>query len=118
MNLWLKAEGYSVTQVNKLPTVIYAVQIVASWFGTTIAAIYPSWAIYSIASLGCLFSTLCMIIWNIPKGLKYVLSGTYLEVYNFKCSSATLELEYPNTDALCYDDLGLQRGTFLVCLVV
>ncbi|KAJ5914160.1 MFS general substrate transporter [Penicillium tannophilum] len=71
MNLWLKAEGYSVTQVNQLPTVIYAIQIVASWFGTTIAAIYPSWIIYTIASLGCLFSTLCMIIWNIPKGLKF-----------------------------------------------
>ncbi|KAJ6095703.1 hypothetical protein N7486_006449 [Penicillium sp. IBT 16267x] len=71
MNLWLKAEGYSVTQVNQLPTVIYAIQIVASWLGTTIAAIYPSWIIYTIASLGCLFSTLCMIIWNIPKGLQF-----------------------------------------------
>lgn len=72
MNLWLKAEGYSVTQVNQLPTVTYAIQIFASWFGTTIAAIYPSWAIFSSASLGCLFSALCMIVWHIPKGLKSV----------------------------------------------
>ncbi|KAJ5717838.1 MFS general substrate transporter [Penicillium malachiteum] len=71
MNLWLKAEGYSVTQINKLPTVIYAIQIVASWLGTTVAAIYPSWIVYTIATLGCLFSTLCMIIWNIPRGLKF-----------------------------------------------
>lgn len=73
MNLWLKAEGkYSVEQINKLPTVTYGVQIVASWLGTTLAAVYPSWAIFGIASICCLFSTLCMIIWNIPTGLKYV----------------------------------------------
>lgn len=72
MNLWLKAEGYSVDKINKLPTVTYAIQIVASWFGTTVAAIYPSWVIYTLASLVVLFSSLCMIIWHIPKGLKFV----------------------------------------------
>lgn len=70
MSLWLKAEGYSVTQINQLPTATYAVNIVASWLGTTLAAIYPEWIIYTIASACCLFSTLCMIIWNIPTGLK------------------------------------------------
>jgi hypothetical protein len=74
MNLWLKAQGtYSVSQINNLPTVTYAVQIVVSWLGTTLAAVYPSWVIYSIAIACCLFSTLCMIIWNIPTGLKYVI---------------------------------------------
>lgn len=72
MNLWLKAEGYSVTQVNHLPTVVNAITIVASWLGTTVAAIYPTWIIYTIASACCLFSTLCMVIWNIPRVLKYV----------------------------------------------
>lgn len=70
MNLWLKAEGYSVVQINQLPTVIYAITIVASWLGTTVAAIYPNWAIYTIVSVCCVFSTLCMTIWNIPTGLK------------------------------------------------
>jgi hypothetical protein len=70
MSLWLKEEGYSVTQINQLPTVTYAVNIVASWLGTTLAAIYPEWIIYTIASACCLFSTLCMIIWNIPTALK------------------------------------------------
>jgi hypothetical protein len=70
MNLWLKEEGYSVTQINQLPTVIYAINIVASWLGTTLAAIYPSWVIYTLASTCCLFSTLCMIVWSIPTGLK------------------------------------------------
>ena len=72
MNLWLKAEGYSVSQINELPTVVYAINIVASWLGTTLAAIYPTWVIYTIISVCSLFSTLCMIIWNIPTGLKYV----------------------------------------------
>lgn len=70
MNLWLKAEGYSVSQINELPTVVYAINIVASWLGTTLAAIYPTWLIYTIISICSLFSTLCMIIWNIPTGLK------------------------------------------------
>lgn len=72
MNLWLKDEGYSVTQINQLPTVIHAITIVASWLGTTLAAIYPSWIIYTVASVCSLFSTLCMCIWDIPTALKYV----------------------------------------------
>lgn len=70
MNLWLKAEGYSVVQVNQLPTVVNAVTIVASWLGSSLAAIWPSWTLYTFASLCCFFSTLCMIIWTIPTGLK------------------------------------------------
>ncbi|OQE80467.1 hypothetical protein PENNAL_c0046G01349 [Penicillium nalgiovense] len=48
MSLWLKEEGYSVTQINQLPTVTYAVNIVASWLGTTLAAIYPDPQIESV----------------------------------------------------------------------
>ncbi|OIW27124.1 MFS general substrate transporter [Coniochaeta ligniaria NRRL 30616] len=72
MNLWLKAEGYSVTQINQLPTVVSAITIVASWLGTTLAAIYPTWIIYTIVEALLMFSTLCMIVWNIPKPLKFV----------------------------------------------
>ncbi|ERS96086.1 hypothetical protein HMPREF1624_07622 [Sporothrix schenckii ATCC 58251] len=71
MNLWLKAEGYSVVQVNRLPTVTYAINIVASWLGTTLAAIYPSWILYTIVETCCVFSTICMIVWDIPTGLKF-----------------------------------------------
>ncbi|KAE8391409.1 putative pantothenate transporter [Aspergillus alliaceus] len=75
MSLWLKGEGYSVTQINKLPTVTYAINtinIVASWLGTTLAAIYLTWLTYTIALVCCLFSASCMIVWNIPTGLKFV----------------------------------------------
>lgn len=70
MNLWLKAEGFSVVKINTLPTVYYAVNAVASWLGTTLAAIYPSWAIYTIQTFLVLFGVLCMIVWNIPQALK------------------------------------------------
>lgn len=70
MNLWLKAEGYSVTKINQLPTVINAISIVASWLGATLAAIYPEWIIFTIASACGLFSSICMIVWDIPTGLK------------------------------------------------
>lgn len=73
MNLWLKAEGYSVVKINQLPTGMYAIQIVSSWLGTTLAAIYPSWMLFSGASFTVFFSAICMIVWNIPQRLKSVL---------------------------------------------
>ncbi|KAK7757371.1 hypothetical protein SLS62_000383 [Diatrype stigma] len=72
MNLWLKEEEYSVVQINRLPTVTYAINIVASWLGTTLAAIYPSWTIYTGATASLVFSTICMIVWTIPTALKFV----------------------------------------------
>ncbi|KAJ4396764.1 hypothetical protein N0V93_000986 [Gnomoniopsis smithogilvyi] len=72
MNLWLKAEGFSVVQINELPTAYYAVYIVASWLGTTLAAIYPSWTIYGVQTVAVLFSMLCMIVWHIPHTLMFV----------------------------------------------
>ncbi|KAI2635707.1 MFS general substrate transporter [Hypomontagnella submonticulosa] len=72
MNLWLKEEGFSVVEINQLPTVAYAINIVASWLGTTLAAIYPSWTVYTGATVCVVFSASCMIAWNIPKPLKFV----------------------------------------------
>ncbi len=70
MNLWLKDQGYSVVQINQLPTVIYGINIVASWLGTTLAAIWPTWVLYTFVQGCTMFSSLCMIIWDIPTGLK------------------------------------------------
>ncbi|RDW76933.1 hypothetical protein BP6252_04986 [Coleophoma cylindrospora] len=72
MSLWLKAEKFSVPQVNKLPTVISAISIVSSWLGTTLAAIYPSWAIFAIPTISGIFSATCMTVWNIPKPLMFI----------------------------------------------
>lgn len=72
MNLWLKAEHFSTVQINELPTAYYATYALCSWLGTTVAAIYPTWAIFTMQSSLVLFATTCMIIWDIPKALKYV----------------------------------------------
>jgi hypothetical protein len=39
MSLWLKAEGFSVTLVNILPTFMNLTQAFASWMGTTLAGV-------------------------------------------------------------------------------
>ncbi|KAJ5669564.1 MFS general substrate transporter [Penicillium macrosclerotiorum] len=98
MNLWLKAEGYSVSQINQLPTVAYAIQIVASWLGSSLASIYPSWIIYTLASACCLFSALCMIIWNIPTGLKFV------AWYLFGISGCLSPILYSTVNTIVKDD--------------
>ncbi|KAJ5292978.1 uncharacterized protein N7443_008931 [Penicillium atrosanguineum] len=98
MSLWLKAEGYSVTQINQLPTVVSAITIVASWLGTTVAAIYPTWVIYTIASAFCLFSTLCMVIWNIPRTLKFV------AWYLFGFSGCLSPILYSTVNTIVKDD--------------
>ncbi|GME65909.1 Vitamin h transporter [Neofusicoccum parvum] len=72
MNLWLKSEHYSVPQINKLPTALNAITIVSSWLGTTLAAIYPAWIIYTGAMASCVFSCICMTVWRIPNALKFV----------------------------------------------
>jgi hypothetical protein len=71
MNLWLKSQHYSVAKVNTYPTGVNAVTAVSSWLGTTLASIYPSWAIYSISMGSVLFSCICMTVWTIPNGLKF-----------------------------------------------
>ncbi|QKX60309.1 uncharacterized protein TRUGW13939_07452 [Talaromyces rugulosus] len=108
MNLWLKEEGYSVTQINKLPTVIYAINIVASWLGTTLAAIYPSWVIYILASTCCLFSTLCMIVWSIPTGLKF------FAWFLFGVSGCLSPILYSTINTIVKDD-SEERALIMVC---
>ncbi|GAD94613.1 hypothetical protein NECHADRAFT_37175 [Paecilomyces variotii No. 5] len=98
MNLWLKAEGYSVQQVNELPTVVNAINIVASWLGTTLAAIYPSWVIYTLATACCLFGSICMIIWNIPRGLKF------FAWYIFGVAGCSSPILYSTVNTIVKDD--------------
>ncbi|KKY35124.1 putative pantothenate transporter [Diaporthe ampelina] len=98
MNLWLKAEGFSTVKVNELPTGTYAITALASWLGATLAAIYPSWAIYSIETTCVLFSTICMIIWNIPKPLKF------FAWYLFGVSGCASPILYSTVNSIVRDD--------------
>ncbi|KAM6524231.1 hypothetical protein FSOLCH5_004833 [Fusarium solani] len=98
MNLWLKEEGYSVGKINTLPTVTSAITIVASWLGTTLASIYPSWIIYTIVEGSCMFATICMIVWNIPKGLKF------FAWYLFGVSGCASPILYSTVNTIVKDD--------------
>ncbi|KAK9788965.1 hypothetical protein SCARD494_09481 [Seiridium cardinale] len=98
MNLWLKAEGYSVVQINQLPTVVLAITIVSSWLGTTLASIYPSWIIYTIATVCVIFSTICMIVWYIPTPLKFV------AWYFFGFSGCLSPILYSTVNTIVKDD--------------
>ncbi|KAL4875630.1 major facilitator superfamily domain-containing protein [Aspergillus karnatakaensis] len=98
MSLWLKAEGYSVTKINQIPTVIQSITIVSSWLGTTLASIYPSWIIYTIVSACSLFSTLCMSIWNIPTGLKF------FAWFLFGVSGCSSPILYSTVNTIVKDD--------------
>ncbi|ORY69498.1 major facilitator superfamily domain-containing protein [Pseudomassariella vexata] len=98
MNLWLKAEGYSVVKINQLPTVINAINIVASWLGTTLAAIYPAWTIYTVQSGAVVFSTICMTIWRIPKALKFV------AWYLFGLAGCSSPILYSTVNTIVKDD--------------
>ncbi|WAO87202.1 Hypothetical protein NCS54_00450500 [Fusarium falciforme] len=98
MNLWLKDEGYSVGKINTLPTVTSAITMVASWLGTTLASIYPSWIIYTIVEGSCMFATICMIVWNIPKGLKF------FAWYLFGVSGCASPILYSTVNTIVKDD--------------
>lgn len=68
-NLWLKAEGYSVAQINDLPTGGNALAIVVTVLWGMIADRTERYY-YLIVSLQALMmlANLLLAIWNIPKG--------------------------------------------------
>ncbi|KAF7553121.1 hypothetical protein G7Z17_g3878 [Cylindrodendrum hubeiense] len=72
MSLWLKAEGYSVSQINKLPTGVNGIQIASSLIGTAVAAVYPAWTVVTFTTIFAVFGSICMIVWEIPTSLKFV----------------------------------------------
>ncbi|EXJ88504.1 hypothetical protein A1O1_05434 [Capronia coronata CBS 617.96] len=72
MNLWLKADGYSVEQVNNYPTIASAVGIVASWLGTTLAGgVIEPWIMFAIGCTSSIFGAIVMTVWNVPKAFKF-----------------------------------------------
>lgn len=72
MSLWLKAEGYSVSLINIIPTTQYAVQAVS----TVLFAVFSDYwrnrpAIMSVSTFWGLFCGIVLAIWNVPSGLKW-----------------------------------------------
>ncbi|KAF3768666.1 hypothetical protein M406DRAFT_62752 [Cryphonectria parasitica EP155] len=72
LSLWMKANGWSVTMVNIIPTAQYAVQLVTT-VGFSVFSDYlrNRAAIMSISTFFGFFTSLCLAIWTIPVGLKW-----------------------------------------------
>lgn len=75
MALWLKAEKYSVNQINVLPTaqpaIAAVVQVVAGMLSDSPLFNGKRWQLIVAMQVVTLFATIVLIIWNIPLGLKY-----------------------------------------------
>ncbi|PON23348.1 pantothenate transporter liz1 [Trichoderma gamsii] len=70
--LWLKAEGYSVKDINTITTVMPAVTIVASIICGVFSDIYDAKVLLiAITALLNIFAGILLAIWNIPSGLKF-----------------------------------------------
>ncbi|RDW66824.1 hypothetical protein BP5796_09573 [Coleophoma crateriformis] len=77
MALWLKSEaahgkGWTVPQINTIPTGVSAVSIVSTVLLTSLCMLYPIGWIITINQWILIFATICMLIWNIPTGLKFL----------------------------------------------
>ncbi|KAJ6089760.1 hypothetical protein N7467_004976 [Penicillium canescens] len=80
LSLWLKAEGYSVENINTITTVSPAVTIVASVICAVFSDIYNAKAsLIATTAVLNIFACIVLAIWNVPVGLKFFaffLSGT------------------------------------------
>jgi MFS transporter, ACS family, pantothenate transporter len=71
-NLWLKAEKFSVVQVNTIPTAGSALQVLFAFtYGTIADLTGRRMLVANIASVFLIFVNTLLAIWNIPIGLKW-----------------------------------------------
>jgi hypothetical protein len=75
MILWLKQEAdlngtWTVSQINQIPTGVQAVSIFAGILATSLVMVYPFWAVMSVVASVLLFGNVCLLVWDIPVGLK------------------------------------------------
>ncbi|KAL2784185.1 major facilitator superfamily domain-containing protein [Aspergillus keveii] len=76
MILWLKQEAdlngtWTVSQINQIPTGVQAVSIFAGILATSLVMVYPFWAVMSVVASVLLFGNVCLLVWDIPVGLKF-----------------------------------------------
>lgn len=78
MILWLKDQAdthgtWTVSQINMIPTGVQAVSVFAGILATSLVMVYPFWAIMSVVAAVLLFGNVCLLVWDIPTGLKCIL---------------------------------------------
>jgi uncharacterized membrane protein YbaN (DUF454 family) len=75
MALWLKDQAtkygtYTVQQINNYPTANSAVSVVTAVIATSLCMVYPTWIVFLVVQIVYLFCNICMMVWDIPDGLK------------------------------------------------
>ncbi|KAK5128014.1 hypothetical protein LTR85_005131 [Meristemomyces frigidus] len=71
-SLWLKAEGYSVSLINIIPTTQYAVQLVSTVALGIFSDLFRSRPVWmSISTFWGLFCSIILAVWNVPDALKW-----------------------------------------------
>lgn len=108
MALWLEAEGYSIEQINEIPTGMYGIYIFTAWFGCTLCAIYNPALIFSLTSIPGLFAACCFIVWNVPKTLKFVCW------YLMGSAGCSTPIMYSVMNTICKGD-SEERAIIAVC---
>ncbi|KAL4736522.1 major facilitator superfamily domain-containing protein [Aspergillus similis] len=76
MVLWLKDQAdrygtWTVSQINMIPTGVQAVSVFAGVLATSLVMVYPPWAVMGVVASVLLFSNICLLVWDIPLGLKF-----------------------------------------------
>ncbi|KAL5041876.1 hypothetical protein BDW71DRAFT_211712 [Aspergillus fruticulosus] len=76
MILWLKDQAdrhgtWTVSQINMIPTGVQAVAVFAGVLATSLVMVYPPWAVMGVVASVLLFSNVCLLVWDIPLGLKF-----------------------------------------------
>lgn len=75
MAIWLKDQaskgaGWTIPQINNIPTGVSAVSVVCTLVATSLCMLYPLGVIMSVVQAVTLFAVVCLLIWTIPDGLK------------------------------------------------
>ncbi|KAL4794270.1 major facilitator superfamily domain-containing protein [Aspergillus venezuelensis] len=76
MILWLKDQAdthgtWTISQINMIPTGVQAVSVFAGILATSLVMVYPFWAVMSVVATVLLFANVCLLVWDIPTGLKF-----------------------------------------------
>ncbi|KAH6658422.1 vitamin H transporter [Truncatella angustata] len=103
MALWLKDQAtkygtYTVQQINTYPTGNSAVSVVTAIFATSLCMVYPTWIIFLIVQAIYLFCNICMMVWDIPVGLKFAV------FYIFGVQAAVTPILIPTVNYWFKDD--------------
>jgi ACS family pantothenate transporter-like MFS transporter len=99
--IWLKQQGYSITQINTYPTLTTAVQIITTliyaWMSDTILQ-GRRWPPIIFSGVMIIIVNTSLTVWNIPTGWKwgcFILAG---------CSSGVSGLIYAWMHEICAED--------------